>query len=174
VEFVIDGQLAWTEHVAPYSFNDDGDDLVPSVLDPGSHDLEIDVYTAAGKVASAASTVTTTRPAVPAALAGKSFLHGSGRYTFGLDGVIRFVDVGGNGGTEAFIALPDGTITFYGPAEWIVPEAQRGPFCEDPAEGVTAMRWRVAGTKLQILSTPGSEPCPDRTLNLAGDYAPSK
>lgn len=179
VEFLIDGQLAWTEHNAPYSFNDDGNLLVPSVLDPGGHHLEVDVYTAAGKAATATLTVTTGRPAVPAALAGKSFAHepagpfGSWRYTFGSDGVIRFDDAYGSGGTEAFTALPDGTITFYGPTNWIVPDDRRGGFCDTP-EGVTVMRWRTVGANVAITSTGADEPCPGRTSNLAGNYAPSK
>lgn len=173
VEFLIDGQLAWTEHNAPYSFNDDGNLLVPSVLDPGSHQLEVDVYTAAGKAASTVTTVTTGRPAVPAALAGKSFVHESWHYTFGSDGVIRFDDTNGSGGTEAFVALPNGTISFYGPTNWIVPDDRRGGFCDTP-EGMTAMRWRTVGANVAITSTGANEPCPGRTSNLAGDYAPSK
>jgi hypothetical protein len=183
VEFLIDGELAWTEHHLPYDFNDDGNVLVPSVLDPGSHQLEVDVYTAAGKAATATATVTTVRPAVPAAIAGKSFTHGVGnggswRYTFGSDGVIRFDDSFGSGGTEAFIALPDGTISFYGPANWIVPEDRRGGFCDSPEgstpEGTTVMHWQIVGSNIVIASTGASEPCPGRTSNLAGEYTPSK
>ncbi len=179
VEFLIDGRLAWTEHNAPYSFNDDGNLLVPSVLNPGSHQLEVDVYTSTGEAATTASTVTTARPTVPAALAGRSFAHtpgggaGAWRYTFGSDGVIRFDDASGSGGTEAFIALSDGTIRFYGPTNWIVPDDRRGGFCDNP-EGVTVMRWRGVGGKVAITSSGADEPCPGRTSNLAGGYAPSK
>jgi hypothetical protein len=178
VEFLIDGRLAWTEHNPPYFFNDDGNMLIPSVLDPGSHHLVIDVYTAAGPVATATATVTTSRPVVPASLAGKTFSHQpeggpAWRYTFGADGVIRFDDASGSGGTEAFIATPDGELTLYGPANWIVAEDRRGSFCDGP-EGITTMKWHMSGQDLTLSPMGLADRCPDRATNLTGAYQPTR
>ncbi|MBA3688623.1 MAG: Ig-like domain-containing protein [Chloroflexi bacterium] len=185
VEFLIDGDLAWVEHNAPYSFNDDGNLLVPSVLDPGSHRLRVDVYTTSGVAATSEANVTTTRPLVPAELEGKGFQHqpseprcatcdmpdGVWRIEFGADGVIRFDDPLGGKGTEAFEATSDGVLTLYGPTSWIVPEEARGGFCE--SEGITTMTWQISGADL-ILSTSGTDdPCPGRAWVFTGTWQPS-
>ena len=185
VEFLIDGKLAWVEQNAPYSFNDDGNLLIPSVLDPASHRLLVNVYTAAGVAATAEATVTTSRPAVPATLEGKGFKHqtpaqkcatcdapgGVWRMEFGGDGVIRFDDPLGGKGTEAFVATSDGVLTLYGPTSWIVPKEAQGGFCH--IEGIATMKWQISGANL-ILSTSGSDdPCPARAWVFTGTYQPS-
>jgi len=86
--------------------------------------------------------------------------------------VIRFDDTSGSGGTEACVALPDGTITFYGPANWMVPEDRRCGFCDGP-EGVTVMRWHMTGTTLVIASTGATEPCRVERGTCPGTMRPS-
>ena len=75
VEFLLDGKLAWTEHNPPYTFNDDGNVLMPWVLTPGSHQLTINVVTSSGVAASAQVAVTTDRPPLPAALVDRKFVR---------------------------------------------------------------------------------------------------
>ncbi len=71
VDFMIDDQVAWTEHEAPYVYADDGGYLVTSGLTPGPHDFEVRASASDGTTA--VDTVTATvpaPPAVPAELAG--------------------------------------------------------------------------------------------------------
>ena len=71
----MDGVITWTEHNVPYQFNDDGNLLIPWVLPPGSHQLEIKAVTASGAFATTQARITTTRAPVPAALRGKVFIR---------------------------------------------------------------------------------------------------
>jgi len=185
VEFLIDGDLAWVERNAPYSFNDDGNLFVPSVLDPGSHQLSVNVYTASGVAATSETTVTTTRPSVPAELEGKGFKiqtpaqrcptcdmpDGVWRIEFGADGVIRFDDPLGGKGTEAFEATSDGALTLYGPTSWIVPEEAQGGFCNP--DGMVPMTWRISGADLILSAGATPDPCPGRAWVFTGTYQPS-
>ena len=185
VEFLIDGDLMWVEQNLPYSFNDDGNLFVPSVLDPGSHLLSVDVYTSSGVAATSEANVTTTRPSVPAELEGKGFKHqapeqqcatcdvpdGVWRIEFGADGVIRFDDPLGGKGTEAFEATSDGVLTLYGPTSWIVPEEARGGFC-DP-NGIATMNWQISGADLILSASGTDDPCPGRAGVFTGTYQPS-
>ncbi len=65
VEFLLDGKVAWIEHNPPYTFNDDGNVLMPWVLAPGTHQLAINAVTASGVAATTQIAVTTDRPPVP-------------------------------------------------------------------------------------------------------------
>ena len=70
VEFYVDGSLKWTENLAPYVFNGDGNTLDTTTLSDGSHVFSVKATTSAGGVlgASAAATVantTTTTPPPP-------------------------------------------------------------------------------------------------------------
>ncbi len=176
VDFSIDGSIAWTEHNSPYTFNDDGYLLINSVLTPGSHLLAIDAVTASGAHATTDATVTTTRPHVPDALLDKGFVRyrpaggptpaGEWRIEFDVDGVIRIKDAGGGGATEAFVATADGGLKLYGPANWIVPESDRGGFCDEP-ENIAKMQWQLRGTDL-VISAVGTDNCNGRMSFFAG------
>jgi hypothetical protein len=72
VDFLIDDQLAWVEHNAPYFYADDGNWLVTSFLEPGAHTFVTKAITPDGRTA--VETVTATveaAPPAPAAIAGR-------------------------------------------------------------------------------------------------------
>jgi hypothetical protein len=72
VDFLIDDQLAWVEHNAPYFYADDGNWLVTSCLEPGAHTFVTKAITPGGRTA--VETVTATvdaAPQAPAAIAGR-------------------------------------------------------------------------------------------------------
>ncbi len=178
VDFLVDGAIAWTEHAVPYQFNDDGNLLIPWVLAPGSHQPGINAVTASGASAMTQARITTTRPAVPAALLGKVFVRsmpgggqtpaGDWRFTFNADGVIAIDDPGGFGANEGFLATSDGTMTLFGPANWIEPADRWGGFC-DTADGIAKMHWQLQGTHL-VLSSIGTDPCRGRAFLFAGTW----
>jgi hypothetical protein len=178
VDFSIDGSIAWTERNSPYSFNDDGYLLINAVLTPGSHLLAVDAVTVSGAHATAGATVTTTRPPVPAELLAKGFVRyrpaggptpaGEWRIEFDVDGVIRINDAGGGRATEAFVASSDGGLTLYGPANWIVPESDRGGFCDEP-EDIAKMHWQLRGTDL-VISAVGTDNCSGRMSLFGGTW----
>jgi hypothetical protein len=57
VDFYVDGALAWTERLAPYVFNGDGNTLETSNYRPGKHRLEVTAYSAEGATATVSATV---------------------------------------------------------------------------------------------------------------------
>ena len=178
VDFLIDGAVAWTEHREPYQFNDDGNYFAPWVVDPGPHELAITVVTASGATASTQLSVTTTRPAVPASLLGRSFFRtmpGSGvtpagdwTFTFGENGVITIDDPGGSGVNEEFLATDQGSLTVYGPANWVEPTGRQGGFC-DTAEGAATMTWTLAASTLTLVAAQ-PDPCPGRSFLFDGSW----
>ena len=182
VDFLLDGTVAWTEHNAPYTFNDDGNSFLPWVLTPGTHQLTINVVTSSGVAASAQVAVTTDRPPLPAALVDRKFVRtvpasavgptGDWHLKFGADGVIIVTDPWGGGVTEGFQAAADGTFSLYGPANWTAPASLKGSIC-DYAEGVAAMRWEVKGSELTMSPGDRPDPCPDRAFLFAGTWAVS-
>ena len=178
VDFNIDGSIAWTEHSSPYTFNDDGYLLINAVLTPGSHVLALDAVTVSGAHATTDAAVTTTRALVPDELHDKNFIRfrpaggptpaGEWRIEFDVDGVVRINDPGGGRATEAFVATSDGGLTLYGPANWIVPESDRGGFCDEP-ENIAKMHWQLRGTDL-VISAVGVDNCDGRTSFFAGTW----
>jgi hypothetical protein len=58
VEFYVDGKLKWTENLAPWVFNGDGNKLDTKTLANGTHTLEVKAYGAGGSTASASANVT--------------------------------------------------------------------------------------------------------------------
>ena len=182
VEFLLDGKVAWTEHNPPYTFNDDGNVLMPWALEPGTHQLAINVVTASGVATSAPVTVTTDRPPVPEALLDQRFVRtvpasasgpvGDWHLKFAADGVITLTDPWGGGVTEGFQAAADGTMSLYGPANWVAPASLRGSIC-DYAEGAVAMGWQVKGSELTLSSGDRPDPCPDRAFLFVGTWTVS-
>ena len=181
VDFLLDGKVAWTEHNVPYTFNDDGQLLLPWVLTPGPHQLAVNVVTASGVVASAQAEVTTDRPPVPAALLDRKFVRtvpasesgpaGDWHLRFGADGVIIVDDPWGTGVSEGFHAAPDGTLSLFGPANWIEPADHEGYFCGP--DGVVGMHWKAKGSVLTLSSTDHPDPCPGRASVFAGTWTVS-
>ena len=71
VDFIIDGQIGWTEHNAPYFYGDDGNWLVTSFLTPGKHTFVTKVTTTDGQTAETTTTAAVGKaPSPPAVLAG--------------------------------------------------------------------------------------------------------
>ena len=167
VDFVLDGTPVWTEHNDPYTFNDDGNLLMPWVLDPGSHTLGINVTTVAGTRASTQLTVTTTRYDVPADLLGTTWSRtmdainsegpdgspssspaGVWTITFGEDGLVTMAGPTGEAFNEGFHATPDGALTLFGQANWIVPADQRRILCG--LEYLARLQWKVEASTLTM------------------------
>ena len=123
-------------------------------------------------------TLCSVQATVPSTLAGRTFGQAEPdggspradiwRLTFGANGVIAFDDPGGSGGNEGFIATSNGSISLYGPANWIEPQDRQGGFC-DTVEGVAKMHWQLRATTL-TLSKVGTDPCDGRTFILAGTW----
>ena len=179
VEFLLDGEVAWIEHNPPYTFNDDGNVMMPWVLTPGSHELAINAVTSTGLTGSTQVTVTTDRPPVPAVLLDRKFARtmpagglmpaGDWHLRFGADGVILVDDPLGGGANEGFQAAEDGTLSLYGPANWVEAVARQGSFC-DYAEGAVGMRWEIKGTELTLSAIARPDPCPDRAFLFVGTW----
>lgn len=188
VEFSVDGRILWTEHKAPYSFNDDNNQLFPWLLGAGAHRLTIRLITTSGQTASTTAqiTVMATRqvkalhgtytrsittadinrtqrfrnePADQALPAGAWRLHISRSVFF-------FDDPQGGGGTEAFTARPDGTLAMQGPANWLEPPSRQGSFCGIEPRGT--YRWAVHGNALTL--TARSDRCADRNSLFNGTW----
>jgi hypothetical protein len=77
VDFLIDGKVRWSEHLAPYTFSEDEDGahlgyLVTSWLKPGRHRFAVRVVTIEGtKVTHGVTARVVAAPDVPAELAGR-------------------------------------------------------------------------------------------------------
>jgi hypothetical protein len=192
VKFSIDGRVRWTEHKAPYFFNDDNNRLFPWVLGAGQHSLAVRVITVAGRSASTSAQVTVPTEQTPAALAGTyarvvtaadirrtdSFRHeasdqmppiGTWRLRIASGGVLFFDDPRGGGGSEAFTALADSTLTMQGPVNWLEPPSKRGSFCAIERDG--AYRWTITARTLVL--TARSDRCADRNSLFTGIWRPA-
>src|SRR5947209_8485695 len=177
VQFSIDGRVRWSSTTPPYAFGlSDGDTakrLFPSLLGHGSHKLAVRVVTVGGKIASSSAQITVANTApVPTALVGtftrkvtladvgrtQAFRHepagdqalpaGTWRLHIARNGLISFDDPGGSGGNEAFTALPAGTLTLQGPANYLNPPDRQGSFCGVEPDG--AYRWAAHGRSFAL------------------------
>lgn len=190
VQFTIDGRVRWTEQNPPFTFNGDGNDLLPWVLGPGQHTLSVKVVTVSGASASTSSAITVAAPQpIPAALTGSYARHvtaadvrrtqsfrnepldqvlpaGAWRIRIAPTGVISFIDPNGGAGNETFTATPGGTLALHGPANWIVPPAQQGAFCE--VEPIGSYGWSAHGRALVLKAV--SDRCADRNSLFAGTW----
>jgi hypothetical protein len=188
VEFLIDGRLVWTEHGAPYFFNDDYNHLYPWVLGTGQHHLAIRLVTVYGR--SASTTAQVTVRSGPAATLHGNYVRrvtatdvqrtqalrnepadqtppaGTWRLHVAADGVFFFDDPQGGGGSEAFAALPHGTLTMEGPVNWLEPTRRQGSFCGVEPSG--AYRWALHGTTLTLAVR--RDRCADRNSIFTGTW----
>jgi hypothetical protein len=188
VQFLIDGRVAWTEHQAPYAFNEDDGLLYPSLIGAGKHSLGVRVRMADGSRASSSSNVTVAaQPALPAAVVGDwerrvtaadiartQSERGNdggpppGKWKLHIirNGLIRFDDPMGSGGVEAAAASTPTTLTLEGPPNWLVPKSRQGGFCGP--EPTTGYRITAADGRLTLL---GHDPsCPDRESIFDGTW----
>jgi hypothetical protein len=65
VDFMIDGQRAWVEHHAPYTYGYDGNYLVTSWLRPGLHTFTVAAVATDGRRAAISSRARTVAPPAP-------------------------------------------------------------------------------------------------------------
>lgn len=189
VEFIIDGGVRWVEHTPPYFFNEDHNHLYPWVLGAGQHRLGVRLTTAAGNSASTSAEVTVTARQQPAALAGtytrsvtatdvartqsfrtepasQALPAGPWRLHLERDGVLRYDDPQGGGGSEAFTALANGTLSMQGPVNWLEPASRRSSFCG--VEPAGAYRWRTSEHTLVL--TVRNDRCADRNSMFTGTW----
>ena len=189
VEFSIDGRVRWTEDKTPYFFNDDYNHLYPWVLGEGPHHLAVRIITVAGRSASTSAQVTVSGQQQPAALTGtyartvtpadirrtqpfrdeppgQVLPVGGWRLRIAPDGVFFVDDPQGGGGSEAFTALADGTMTMEGPVNWLEPPDSQGSFCG--VEPTGAYRWTITAHTLVL--TVRSDRCADRNSMFTGTW----
>lgn len=187
VEFLIDGKILWTEHHAPYSFNDDGQLLAPWLLAPGVHELTARATNADGQTGDAVVRVTTQSPkALPSGLVGtftrtltqadidrtaqepgrmKGDPGFPGKWVMHVkDGLLSFDDPMGGGGGEA-ISANSGTLQMFGSPNWLLPEDRRGGFCDH--EPPVSFTWTRVKADLKIS---GGGNCADRDGVFVGTW----
>jgi hypothetical protein len=172
VAFSVDGKTEWTEHNAPYFFNDDNDLFYPWLLGGGKHVLGVLVTLVSGSTVASNVHVTTSARVVPADLLGTwthtvlpSDLAGPNDQTpdgiwsikIGANGLITMADFNGQPQVEAFTATSS-TLTMAGTVNWLVPDDSQGGFCEP--EGVAAYTWQRTGGELTLTSS--SDKCTNR------------
>ncbi len=191
VDFLIDGKPRWTEHHAPYVFNDDKQLLATWLLGPGPHTLAVRAETIDGKTAQSAARVTVSDPpTVPDALVGTferrvtqndirrtasepgrdpSEPAPTGVWTLhvGRNGLISVDDPGGGGTNEAITATASGKLKMWGPANWLGPPDRigLGGFCGP--EPVGSLDWRSGGGNATVSGTSG---CADRDAIFVGQW----
>lgn len=180
VEFWADGKKLWTEHNAPYTFNDDNSLLFPWLLGGGTHVLKVTANLKSGQVASTSATVSTEAAVVPAGLIG-TFTRNVPESDYGpgfvSDGtpfgvwtlqikangeMIDSVPGGGEGTHEAFTATPT-TLTMQGYRAWNVPSGYaQGGMCNSTPEQPDGYTWTRTGNELTLASPTDLAQCVDR------------
>jgi hypothetical protein len=138
IDFLIDGTVKWTEHIAPYQFNGDpGGTLDTTTLSDGAHTLSVNAYAPDGRTAAVSSSVTVTNGvasappyAITSSVAEGATLSGSIVWTaspsgeptskveFLVDGSVKSTDTSlpyrfnGDGGELDTTTLANGSRTF--------------------------------------------------------------
>jgi hypothetical protein len=195
VDFLIDGTVRWTEHQAPYQFNDGGP-FAPWPLGAGRHTLSIRATSVGGKTAETSASVVvevvrgraalrpgryerTVSEADVRRVAGyRDAAHGAfgevsptGRWALQVrkDGVIVLgypADQGADWSYFPYETRGD-RLTLEGPAVWLQPHPDEPSlFCEpDPP---ATYRWTTRGTELTIAAI--TPTCADRDEVLLGTW----
>jgi hypothetical protein len=196
VDFLVDGHRRWTEHEAPYQFNE-GRPLAPWALGAGRHHLTVRVVTTSGDTASTDTAVTVVADRAAAALpAGiysrtltpadlrrvlsyRDAAHGAfgepttpGRWVMHVrpNGVL-VLDVAKADHYDGFY-LPyrsaGDRLTLYGPAPWLQPHPDKPSiFCEP--EPAASYRWSTSGDGTLSITATGRS-CADRDSALVGTW----
>lgn len=196
VDFLIDGRVRWTEHEAPYQFNE-GRLFAPWPLGGGKHRLAVNVVASGGSTA--ASTAVDVQVKVPP-MSGlpvgsyrrtvtaadqkrvkpyRDFEHGAfgettptGQWSLTVrqDGVLLLDEVPHPHGTDAYHVPFAGTgqrITIYDSAGWLQPNPERGNmFCEP--EKPSDYQWSLSGSTLTLKAL--EHVCADRDIALVGSW----
>jgi Bacterial Ig domain len=134
VDFLIDGNVKWTEKLSPYYFNGDGKQLDTTTLSSGAHTLAVNAYSTGGAKATASSSVTVSNTTltpltVTTNVANSTTISGSVTWTaspsggtiskvdFLVDGTVKSTDstspyqYNGDGGTLDTTGLANGAHT---------------------------------------------------------------
>jgi hypothetical protein len=188
VDFLIDGQLGWVEHTAPYVYGDDGNWLVTSFLTPGEHAFTVRVVATSGHSAtSTAKAIVAAPPAPPAGLAGtwartitaadlkKATTDsppplGAWRLTIAATGWEPIDPQGNRGlfdvGYQSALTVEMRPTIEYPP----FPNSNNGGFCGDTDPIFTWTTVIGSAGKTLALHPVGQDPCGDRAAILEGTW----
>lgn len=195
VDFVVDGHRRWTEHEAPYEFNE-GRPLVPWALGAGRHHLAVRVVTTSGTSAATDATVTVAGEAAAALPTGRyvrtitpADLRRVLPYRDAAHGVVGeslsperwIMDVQPNGVLVLDRAKADpydgfylpyrtsgDRLALYGAAPWLQPHPDDPSiFCEP--EPRASYRWS-ASPDGSLTITPTGHICADRDAAVVGTW----
>ena len=190
VTFLIDGQLAWVEHKAPYFYGDDDNYLVTSFLTPGEHSFMVRVFTIKGQ--SIDSTIVkasvSAAPSPPEGLANTSWT----RYQTAADVAKATSDLPGHpgqigltidsvgwmfhdpdaGGLLIDVAYPsDGEVELRAAIEKPpYPNQYGGAFCVEPDPPILWSYTLSNGGKTLTLHPVTNDPCGDRLGAFEGTW----
>jgi hypothetical protein len=185
VDFIIDGELAWTEQNAPYFYGDDGNWLVTSFLKPGTHTFLTKVTTTDGQTAQTSTTATVGKaPFPPAALAHTwtrvvtaadltkepDLSNGSppGRWTLTINDVgLVYHDPQQPGGANDVVYTGAGHLVIR-PSIETPPFMHDGGWCHNP-DPEWPYTYSVSGTTL-TLHAEGQDPCGNRSAIVEGTW----
>jgi hypothetical protein len=178
VDFLIDGAQLWVEHNPPYDYGDDGNYLVTSFLEPGSHRFMVRAVALDGSTAEATVTATVASPPPPpAALAGtwKGSRHGGGapsgtwRLIISSEGW-QIEDPEGGGNRVDVAYLHSGLLEVRtGMATGHEGHDLNG-WCNDEPGSPVRYGWSVKGKALRLTSA-GGTPCPGFTEFITGPWS---
>jgi hypothetical protein len=190
VDFLIDGQLAWVEHKAPYVYGSDDNYLVTSFLTPAEHSFAVRVLTSKGQSVDS----TTVRANVAAAplppdiLANTSWTRQvtgedvkkatsegpppTGQWNLMINSVGWVIKTPVGGGTISDVAYQSNGQVELRPTieEPPFPNDMNGAFCEEPDP---PFLWSYAISndgKTLTLHPVGNDPCGDRIAVLEGTW----
>ncbi|HXJ64745.1 MAG TPA: hypothetical protein VNN79_13405 [Actinomycetota bacterium] len=186
VDFLIDGQPAWIEHNPPYVYGNDGNWLVTSFLQPGSHTFTTKAVGTTGQVATDTVEATVSpAPAPPPGLAatwarvvtdadvGKATSNEpppAGRWRLTIDPAGWHLRDPRGGSAFFDVAYGDSGKVQMRPviAHPPIGNPDTGGFCGD-TDPLSAWSFAVDGGKL-VLHPVGSDPCGDRAAILEGTW----
>jgi hypothetical protein len=166
VDFLIDGQLAWVEHNAPYFYGDDGNWLVSSFLTPGPHVFVTRAVGPGGQTA--AETVNAkvaAAPAPPADIAGHWTRSTTGRtsgvWSVTINSIGWLFDDPQGGGQSQDVEYPaKGRITTHAfIAEPPFPNPRNGSFCGDPIDPDGTFSYMVSADGRTLTVTAAAPLC---------------
>jgi hypothetical protein len=180
VSFRIDGRLAWVEHNPPYVYADDGNWLVTSFLQPGTHSFSAQVTTTDGR-----TSTDTVRARVIAAPPPPSVLAhtwsrtvagppapGTWKVSIVTEGwVMR--DPQGGGGVFDVRYLSSTKIELRPTIEHpLYPDQNNGGWCSD-TDPLSIYTVTVSGDGQSMTLAPanGHDPCADRANVIAGTWS---
>ena len=189
IDFAVDGEVLWTEHNAPYYFNDDHFSFAAWLLGRGAHTLTVHALSVGGddSTATAHVTVTAKPPTLPKALVGEIGRRVTaadvrryssprpveikpGAYAIKLRHNGLFHGRSAAGGTWGTLSKATArTITFGPPAQWLGNGPnERGTICSPQHTSMT-YRWKRVGRFLSFKAV-GRDACPNRQAIVQGRW----